>query len=216
MHLRQKAAQLYQRARLRAALVPVKVRIVVGLVLVAGVLLAMYTALTANDSSLHLKLQHDFHSAQASLWVDDELAYSGKITGSARKRFGLIPSDSAQGNLSQIIPMRSGRHNIRLRIDPEDAAMQEDSVSGDFSPDTERDLSVSARHSGLSVSWQGTGRSLVETSSTFNWFSRYAGSLFLTIVGSIMSALAGYAIKELPARFRSTSDSGPEAELGPQ
>ena len=110
----------------------------------------------------------------------------------------------------------SGRHNIRIRIEPEDAEMQEDSVSGDFSPRTERDLSVSARHSGLSVSWQGAGRALVETSSTFNWFSRYAGSLFLTIVGSIMSALAGYAIKELPARFRSTSDSGPEAELGPQ
>jgi len=216
VHLRQKAAQLYQRARLRAALVPVKVRIVVGLVLVAGVLLAMYTALTANDSSLHLKLQHDFHSAQASLWVDDELAYSGKITGSARKRFGLIPSDSAQGNLSQIIPMRSGRHNIRLRIEPEDAATQEDSVSGDFSPHTERDLSVSARHTGLSLSWQGTGRALVEASSTFGWFSRYAGSLFLTIIGSIMSALAGYAIKELPARFRSTADSAPEAELGPQ
>ena len=31
-----------------------------------------------------------------------------------------------------------------------------------------------------------------------------------------MSALAGYAIKELPARFRSTSDSAPEAQLGPQ
>ena len=216
MHLRQKAAQLYQRARLRAALVPVKVRSVLGLILVAGVLLAMYTALTAKDSSLHLKLQHDFHGAQVSLWVDDELAYSGKITGSARKRFGLIPTDSAQGNLSQTIPMRSDRHNIHLRIEPEDAGMQEDSVSGDFFPHTERDLSVSARHSGLSVSWQGTGRSLVETSSTFNWFSRYAGSLFLTIVGSIMSALAGYAIKELPARLRSTSDSAPEAELGPQ
>jgi hypothetical protein len=88
-------------------------------------------------------------------------------------------------------------------------AIQEDSVSGDFSPHTERDLSVPARHSGLSVSWQGTGRALLETSSTFNWFSRYAGSLFLTIVGSIMSALAGYAIKELPARFRFTSDSDP-------
>ena len=63
MHLRQKAARLYQRARVRAALVPVKIRIVLGLVLVAGVLLAMYTALTAKDSSLHIKLQHDFHGA---------------------------------------------------------------------------------------------------------------------------------------------------------
>jgi len=214
-HLRQKAAQLCQRARLRAALVPAKVRIALGLFLVAGVFLAIYTALTAKDSSLHLKLQHDFHSAQVSVWVDDELAYSGKITGSTRKRFGLIPTDSAQGNLSQIIPMRSGQHDIRLRIEPDDAAMQEDSVSGDFSHHTERDLSVSARHSGLSMSWQGTGRAPVETSSSFGWFSRYAGSLLLTIIGSIMSALAGYAIKELPAR-RATSDSAPEAEVGPQ
>src|SRR6266704_3828532 len=190
VHLRQKAAQLYQRTRARAALVPVKVRIVLGLALVAGVLLAIYTALTAKDSSLHVKLQHDFHGAEVSLWVDDELAYSGKITGSARKKFGLIPSDSAQGNLSQIIPVRSGRHNIRLRIEPDDAAMQEDSIRGDFADYTERDLAISARHSGLSLSWQGTGKTAIERASTFGWLSQYAGSLILTITGSIMSALA--------------------------
>jgi hypothetical protein len=31
-----------------------------------------------------------------------------------------------------------------------------------------------------------------------------------------MSALTGYAIKELPARLRSTSESAPEAEIGRQ
>ncbi len=46
--------------------------------------------------------------------------------------------------------------------------------------------------------------------------SRYAGSFFLTIAGSIMSAITGLAIKELPARLRSTSGSAPKAELGPQ
>jgi len=46
--------------------------------------------------------------------------------------------------------------------------------------------------------------------------SRYAGSFFLTIAGSVMSALTGLAIKELPARLRSTSGSAPKAELGPQ
>ena len=94
--------------------------------------------------------------------------------------------------------------------------MQEDSISGAFAHNTERDLLVSARRSSLSLSWQGTASTPAETSSSFGWFSRYAGSLFLTIAGSIMSALAGYAIRELPARFRSTSDSTPKAELGPQ
>src|SRR6266852_8014824 len=203
--LREKAVLFYQ----RAAGIPVNARIMFGLFLAAGVLMAIHTAFTAKDASLHLKLQHDFRDAQVSLWVDDTLAYSGKITGSTRKKFGLIPTDSVQGNLSQIIPVRSGQHNIRLRIEPDDAAMQEDSISGDFSDHTERDLTVFARHSGLSISWQGTGTALVEPSANFGWLSQYAGSLFLTITGSIISALAGYAIKELPARLRSTSDSAP-------
>ena len=93
--------------------------------------------------------------------------------------------------------------------------MQEDSISGDFSNHTERDLTVSARHSGLSISWQGTGTALVEASADFGWLSQYAGSLFLTITGSIISALAGYAIKELPERLRSASDSAPKTESRP-
>ena len=40
----------------------------------------------------------------------------------------------------------------------------------------------------------------------------FPSPLILTITGSIMSALAGYAIKELPARLRSTSDSAPKTE----
>jgi hypothetical protein len=118
--------------------------------------------------------------------------------------------------LSQIITVRSGQHNVRVRIEPDDAAMQEDSTVGDFARNTERELLVSARRSSLSLSWQGIGSAPVEASSSFAWISRYAGSLFLTLAGSIMSALAGYAIRELPARFRSTSDATPKAEFGPQ
>jgi hypothetical protein len=88
--------------------------------------------------------------------------------------------------------------------------------SGDFSPNSESDLAVSARQSGLSLSWLGTSSAPAETSTNLGWFSRYAGSLFLTIAGSIMSALTGYAIRELPARLRSTSESVPKGDLGSQ
>ena len=206
--LRDKVALLYQ----RAAGIPVKAQIIFGLFLVAALFLAIHTALTAKEASLHLKLQHAFRNAQVSVWVDDDLAYADKITGSTRKKFGLIPTDSAQGNLSQIIPVRAGKHNIRLRIEPDDAAMQEDSIQGDFADHVERNLSVSARHSGLSLSWQGTERAPVETAARFGWLLPYAGSLLLTITGSIMSALAGHAIKEFPSRLRPTSDSTPKTE----
>ena len=214
--LRDKAGSLYQQARLGVEHVPVKARVLLGLFLVAALLMAIHTALIAKDANLHLKLQHGFRDAQLSVWVDGDLAFSGKVTGSPKKKFGVIPTDSVQGSLSQIIPVRSGQHNVRVRIEPDDAAIQDDSTSGDFARNTERELLVSARRSSLSLSWQGTGSAPVETSSSFAWISRYAGSLFLTLAGSIMSALAGYAIRELPARLRSTSNSTPKAELGSQ
>jgi hypothetical protein len=214
--LRAKVTLFYQHARQWAARVPVKARVVLVLFLVAALLMALHTMLTAKDASLHLKLQHGFHNAQLSVWVDGDLAYSGKVTGSTKKRFGLIPTDSVQGSLSEIIPVRSGPHKVRVRIEPDDATMQEDGIGGDFAHNSERNLSVSARHSGLSLSWLGTSIAPAESSSSFGWLSRYAGSLLLTIGGSIMSALSGYAIKELPARLRSTSESAPEAEIGRQ
>ena len=196
--------------------IPVKARVVLGLFLVAAVLLAVHTALTAKDASLHLKLQHGFHNAQVLVWVDSDLAYSGRVTGSTKKRFGVIPTDSVQGSLSEVIPLRSGQHKVSVRIEPDDATMQEDSISGYFDRHTQRDLFVSAQQSGLSLSWLRTSISPSEMPSSFGWFSRYAVSLLLTIGGSIVSALTGYAIKELPARFRATSESAPKVELGPQ
>ena len=193
--LRAQAALLYQHARQFAARVPVKARVVLALFLTAALIMAVHTALTAKDAGLHLKLQHGFHNAQVLVWVDGDLAYSGKVTGTTRKRFGLIPTDSVQGSLSEIIPVRSGQHTVRVRVEPDDATVQEDSISGDFAHDSERDLSISARQSGLLLSWLGTSVAPAETSSSFGWFSRYAGSLLLTIGGSIMSALTGYAIR---------------------
>ncbi len=211
-----KTALLYQHARRWAAGVPVMARVVLGLFLVAALLLTVHTAVTAKDASLHLKLQHGFHNAQVQVWVDGELVYSGRVIGSTKKRFGLIPTDSVQGSLSEIIPVRSGQHKVRVRIEPDDATLQEDAIGGDFAHNSERELSVSARQNRLSLSWVGTNIAPAETSSSFGWFLRYSGSLLLTIGGSIMSALTGYAIKELYARLRSTSESAPKVELGPR
>jgi hypothetical protein len=214
--IRAQARLLFQQARQWTSRVPLKARIVFGVFLIAALLMAVHSALTAKDASLHLKLQHGFHEAHASIWVDGDLAFSGKISGSVKKKFGLLPTDTVQGSLTQIIPVHSGQHKIRVRIEPDDAAVQEDSISGDFTSDTERSLIVSARRSSLSLSWQGNSGVPEESASTSGWFSRYAGSLLLTIAGSIMSAVAGYVLRELPGRLASNSNSAPKVELGPQ
>src|SRR5215469_14569453 len=126
---RAKSALLYERACWFIARIPVKARVVLGLFLMAAALLAVHTALTVKDASLRLKLQHSFRNAQVTIWVDNDPTYSGRVSGSAKKRFGLIPTDSMQGSLSEIIPLRSGQHKIRVQIEPDDRAMQEDSIS---------------------------------------------------------------------------------------
>ena len=142
--LRVKAGSLYQQAWLGVERVPVKARVLLGLFLVAAPLMAIHTALTSKDANLHLKLQHGFRDAQLSVWVDGDLAFSGKVTGSAKKRFGLIPTDSVRGSLSQIIPVRSGQHNIGVRIEPDDATTQVRRLS----VDSVFDVTVGGRFTG--------------------------------------------------------------------
>jgi hypothetical protein len=197
--LRLQAGQVYERGRSFWARIPVKARLMLGLFLFAAILMGLHTALSSADSSLHLKVQHSFRSADLSVWMDGDLIYSGKVAGSMKRKFGLIP-DSVQGTLSQIVPVASGTHQLRVRIVPDDGAAQEDSISGDFARNTERDLTVSARRSGLSLSWQATNTAA--PGSGAGWFGRYAGSLLLTIAGSIISALTGFALREVPSQLR--------------
>jgi hypothetical protein len=186
------------------ARVPGKAWVVLGLFLVAAALMAVHTAVSSTDSRLHLKVQHGFRSAQLTVWVDGKLTFTTRVSGAMKKRFGLIP-DSVQGSVSESIPVSSGNHNVRVRLESDDGSGVEDSISGEFASHAERDLLASARRSGVSLSWQGSASTTAPTlsgSTGSGWFERYAGSLFLTIAGSIISALTGYAIRELPGHLR--------------
>src|SRR3977135_1869555 len=112
--IRAQAVRRYNQSRVWLARLPAQARIILGLFLVAAVLLALHTASTGKDASLHLTLQHGFRSADLSLWIDGDLAYSGKLRGSTKKKFGLIPG-SVNGRLSEIVPVSPGTHQIRVR-----------------------------------------------------------------------------------------------------
>jgi hypothetical protein len=184
-------------------------RVMLGLFLFAALLVALHTALSTKDASLHLTVQHSFRSADISLWVDDDLAYSGKLTGSIKKKFGLI-AGSVQGSLSEIVPVSSGIHQIRVQVQPEGGTSQQNTVTGDFAANTERKLSISARPGSLSLAWLGS--TTPAPSSGSSWFAHYASALFLTIGGSIVSAITGFALRELPGHIRSRQDSAVKAQ----
>jgi hypothetical protein len=210
--IRAAAAAAWQRVRARSARIPLRARVVLGLFLVAASLLGLHTALApAKDSALHLKVQHSFRSAQISVWVDGELAYSGKLAGYMRKKFGLLP-DSVQGSLSQTVPVPSGNHLVRVQVYTDDGSVQEETITGEFAAHSERNLSVSARRGDVALAWQGGNSVPAEASVSGGWIARYATTLFLTIAGSIISALTGFAVREVPGYLRSRQDPPPKAE----
>jgi hypothetical protein len=96
---------------------------------------------------------------------------------------------------------------VRVRVVSEDNSTQEDNITGDFARNTERELSVSARRTGLSLAWQATNTAAPSSGS--GGFARYADTLFLTIAGSIISVLA---LRELPAHLRARQNVGPKAQ----
>ena len=213
--VRETLRQLWSHARQSSARIPTKGWIAAATVFAIGVLLMLYSSIL-KDSSLRVRVQHSARSAQVSIWVDGDLSYSGKVVGSIRKRFGLIPDGTLLGTVSQVIPVSSGRHRIKVRVEPDDGNVEEAVISGEFTGHMERTLLANARGGGLSLSWTGESSSernteaAEESSSSSSSLGHYVSWLFLTMAGSLISALTGYAVKELPAILRARSN--PEAK----
>src|SRR6202140_4626971 len=202
-------AQIWRKSRGWVARLSLTVRIMFGLFVFAALLVALHTALSAKDASLHLTVQHSFRNADISLWVDGDLAYSGKLVGSAKKKFGLL-AGSVQGNLSETVALHAGVHQVRVQIQPEGGSAQQNTATADFAPNTERKLAVSVRPGGLSMAWQGTTAAAPPSSQS--WFGHYASTLLLTLGGSIVSAITGFALRELPGHIRAQQAEVEEAK----
>jgi hypothetical protein len=204
------AGGLWRKASAQIARIPVTGRVLLGFFLLAGVLMAVYMALASKDATLRLKVQHGFRSAQFSMWIDGDLAYSCKLIGAPVKKFGLLPG-SIQGSLSETFPISSGAHQVRVRIVSDEGATQEDSIEGGFTRNSQRTLSVNARRNDVSLNWQGSEMQVAESAAAnTGWFNRYAGTLLMTVAGSIVSALTGYMIRELPKQIGSRSGEIPK------
>jgi len=203
--IRAQAGALWRRATAQIIRIPVTARVLLGFLLLAGILMAAHIALAGKDASLRLKVQHGFRTAQFSMWIDGDLVYSGKLIGASARKFGLLPG-SIQGSLSETFPISSGAHQVRVRIVSDDGATQENSIKGDFTRNSQRTLSANARRNDVSLNWQGSEMPVAESASAgTGWFNRYAGTLLMTVAGSIVSALTGYMIRELPKQIGSRS-----------
>jgi len=155
------------------------------------------------SATLKVQMQHSFRSGQVSVWVDGDLACTEQITGEQRRRFGLLPAGIA-GNFSRILPVSAGPHMIRVRVTSDQGYDNSGSLSGDFPEGSQVQLQVRPRRSGdLGMSWQGMSTMAVESGPA--WYTKYASSILMTAIGSLVSAVMAYVIKQAPNLLRGTS-----------
>jgi len=203
-------ARLFERVQALARRVPAMAWAVSGLFLFAAILLAFYSAVTAGDATLRLKVQHGFHSAQFNVWVDNKQVYSGKLIGVMKKKFRMIP-ESVQGSLSEVLSLPAGEHQVRVRVVSDEGSVHENTIGGNFPSEGQRTLAISAQRDDLSLNWQGGSTDATHPSAE-GWVAHYAGTLLLTAAGSIISALTGFAVKEIPGHIRARAASASKSQ----
>lgn len=172
-----------------------KARIALPLVLV-GIGLVVY--LTGKSANLHLICQHNLRSGELKVWADDQLVYSTKLSNAAKKKFSLFGSKTP-GVFSQTVKVPDGHHNLRVQV-VGDGYDQSRTIPVDFGADTQSNVSINALGRNLQVSWKDT--QFAPASSDTPWYVRYAKALFITLFGSIISALMGMVVKELLEKLR--------------
>lgn len=172
-----------------------KAKIAFPLVLV-GIGFVVY--ITGKSASLRVTCQHNLRAGELKLWADDQLVYSGKLSGAAKKRFGLFPSKTP-GSFSQTLKVPDGHHNLRIQV-VGDGYDQSRTIPVDFSPDTQSTVAISALSRNLQVNWKDTH--FAPVSADTPWYVRYAKALFITIFGSIISAVMGMVVQEILTKLR--------------
>lgn len=204
--------------------IPGKAMLVLGLFLLTAALMAVHTAMTREDCNLRLKVQHGFLNAQLIVWLDGDEVYSGPLIGSSKlirnskKKVRVVAP--AEGSLSETFAVPAGAHEVRVRVAAEDGSVQENSIRGDFASRSQRTLFVVARGNDVSLNWESGSQEKESTASPSaepvqvpeGWLQRYAGSLLVSVVGSIVSAFTGYAIKELPKKITSAQADPPKTQ----
>jgi hypothetical protein len=68
----------------------------------------------AKTAKLEIRCVHSFTAADLLVWIDDKLAYERALTGTVRKRLGLIKT--VQGSFLDGVATAPGKHVIRVRV----------------------------------------------------------------------------------------------------
>jgi serine/threonine-protein kinase len=106
-------------------------------------------------ATLQLELQHHLADAELSVWIDDQLAYSGKSHGEARKRMFLLRGATA-GKETHDIQIPSGRHEVKVRVHSKDGQYDESAaIHNNFLESQHSSLEIRCNRRGIELKMTG-------------------------------------------------------------
>lgn len=92
-------------------------------------------------STLHIRVEHRFSSAEVRLWIDDKLAYKEDLDGETKRRMGIFKA--VEGFKSDSLEIASGEHRIRARVQSADSSYDRTAtISGSIPEQAERLLKI--------------------------------------------------------------------------
>lgn len=189
-----------------------RARLALSLGCLAAVMLGVSAFVFLPSATLQLVCRHGFRSADITVSIDGEVVHTDTLTGAVRKWLGVL--ERTEGTYARTLPVSAGRHvvTVHLRAPGFDRTR---SLQGEFRRGQESTLSVDAGR-GLSLAWRGTGggASAAELANPSSSWFRYAGSIMMTILGSIVSASIGVLVQDFlrsrKARLEGTGDVRPQ------
>jgi len=109
----------------------------------------------AKTAKLEIRCVHSFAAADLQVWVDDKLTYETTLTGTVRKRLGVLKS--VQGSFLDAVATVPGKHLIRVRVISKTSGYdQTKEVQAELIPESTKTLEIgfSGRSENLDLGWR--------------------------------------------------------------
>jgi hypothetical protein len=113
-----------------------------ALLLLAGAGLFALKPRPTRPATLQIAGNYPFRSGQIYIWVDDDLRYHDELHGPSSPH-AQVSRAAAGGTIALTLPVRSGRHTVRVQVDAQGQTFDHDTaIPGYFRPFSQKTLLV--------------------------------------------------------------------------
>jgi hypothetical protein len=105
------------------------------------------TLAKVSPAKLDIEVEHNFTSAQLSVWVDDHSIYTHMLEGTDKKH--LVLFHGVHGHESHVVKLAPGKHRVRVRVvSGVDSYDQSGTAAGEFASGKETALHIKVNKRG--------------------------------------------------------------------